>query len=621
MSINKHIEQYLAYYIAEKVEETEEGQHAVLISGKWGIGKTHFIDNFIKKNSKDTIKLIKISLFGLKTLEDIDEQLFQAFHPILGHKYTKLATQLLKSTLKLGLKTNVFEQDTNITLDFSKLSIEHTNKGTQFVLIFDDLERSDISIGSLLGYINLLVESSGIKMILLANEEYLIKRQGKIYTEFKEKVIGRAFYLKQDTDYILTKILKKYKDIYLDIYFEEINDIYLTVGNDNLRLFKQTLDDFRFITRQLDEEYRQNNEFYATLIKQFFVLNMLYKKGEISEQSILNSLQDKDNSAEKVTRAKYFYNDLQLYSWKMWHEFVCQCDRTHFKSTTETLSIFIQPAESDISETPREVPLWLKLWHFRELEDSEFIALLQKLEKEFEDLSEDNSVIFLHTIALMIYFVKNSLCFTLDLVKITEIVNLHVAKYSNSEDWKNQMEYNDLYNGSGYSYFDVNDEDFQQLFKIVRDARQDAFNKGQSERKKNMLDKMKSSFSEVLKQSVEGFRTFLLEECRNTPILDEIDSDNFYEILININNKDIIEIIRIFDARYSENSFGIHGGHTYFDLKSELGFWQSFKKLLQSQYSNQEASITNIKQLPVKHNILKIFLTNNIEQYIKRLSK
>lgn len=67
--MNKHIEKYLKSYL-----KLDKPEFAVLLTGKWGSGKTYFIDEFINKNEtkdekQEKIKFIKISLFGLKELD------------------------------------------------------------------------------------------------------------------------------------------------------------------------------------------------------------------------------------------------------------------------------------------------------------------------------------------------------------------------------------------------------------------------------------------------------------------------------------------------------------------------------------------------------------------------
>ncbi|EFI7937242.1 hypothetical protein GYM27_002997, partial [Escherichia coli] len=178
MDLNNHIIDNLNYYL-----NTNTPEYAFMITGGWGAGKTHFIESFIKEYNKNAIdnqsgnKIIKISLFGFKTTSSIDEMIFQSLHPLLGHRYTKLAGNILKGALKLGCKIDIngdskSDVDINASLDkikFSEIFSTNTDTG-QIIIALDDLERTDIPLKEILGYVNYLVEISKVKVILIANE-------------------------------------------------------------------------------------------------------------------------------------------------------------------------------------------------------------------------------------------------------------------------------------------------------------------------------------------------------------------------------------------------------------------------------------------------------------------
>ena len=69
---NENIIEFLDYYIGK-----QSPKYAVLLSGKWGSGKTYFINDYIKNKKKDESnpKFAKISLFGKKDTEQIDDVL------------------------------------------------------------------------------------------------------------------------------------------------------------------------------------------------------------------------------------------------------------------------------------------------------------------------------------------------------------------------------------------------------------------------------------------------------------------------------------------------------------------------------------------------------------------
>lgn len=99
---NKHIENYLSLYC----ESSFPLNFSVLIKGEWGSGKTYFINKFIDDNEKK-IKFIYVSLFGLSKVEEVNEKIFEAFHPILSSKQVKFLSSLAQGAIKFGLKVDL----------------------------------------------------------------------------------------------------------------------------------------------------------------------------------------------------------------------------------------------------------------------------------------------------------------------------------------------------------------------------------------------------------------------------------------------------------------------------------------------------------------------------------
>lgn len=121
MEINKHIVDNLNYYLSLSSPE-----YAFLLFGEWGVGKTHFIDEYIENRSEEKFKLVKISLFGLKNISDINSSIFQKLHPVLGSKYAKLAGNVIKGALSMGVKLDINSDgasETTLNTKLEKLNI------------------------------------------------------------------------------------------------------------------------------------------------------------------------------------------------------------------------------------------------------------------------------------------------------------------------------------------------------------------------------------------------------------------------------------------------------------------------------------------------------------------
>lgn len=59
----------LVYYC-----EQDNPVGALLLTGEWGCGKTYLLDNDLKEELKDSHILIRISLFGISSVDEIKIQ-------------------------------------------------------------------------------------------------------------------------------------------------------------------------------------------------------------------------------------------------------------------------------------------------------------------------------------------------------------------------------------------------------------------------------------------------------------------------------------------------------------------------------------------------------------------
>ena len=205
---NKHIKEFLNYYIG-----LPNPQYAVLLKGKWGSGKTHFINEYKKELDKNKQKYIYVSLYGVTSYDEIETKFLEAIYPRLYNKKTifagKIAKQLLKATLKIDWDGNQ-QENAEIEVKIPDLKPEDLLNTKDYILIFDDLERCSINIINLLGYINFFVEHQSYKVILIANEKELKKT--KKYKTIKEKLIGKTFEFKTNSSLAYDSFLNKLKE-------------------------------------------------------------------------------------------------------------------------------------------------------------------------------------------------------------------------------------------------------------------------------------------------------------------------------------------------------------------------------------------------------------------------
>ncbi len=186
----------------------DKSNQAVLIDGDWGSGKTYFIQEvFIKayqeilteennltnkslvietlsdsqghlsrntgKKPKSDIKdIYYVSLYGLNDVAQIEIAIYEKM--VADYVPSQQPSYALK-LLKLMGKTviPVVSQFLGITITSALIKeiIGAIQPIKDLVIVFDDLERCNIELNSILGYINNLVEHCNVKAIILANEK------------------------------------------------------------------------------------------------------------------------------------------------------------------------------------------------------------------------------------------------------------------------------------------------------------------------------------------------------------------------------------------------------------------------------------------------------------------
>ena len=252
--MNENIVNFLNGYMMNP-----DPQYAVLLKGKWGCGKTHFINHWIdtyqKQEAEDKVlEPVYVSLYGLSETKQITTAINRALYPILYGKAAKAGKTFLKFMSAIVLKCDVdWDKDGNsdfsMNLGLDSLSIfksedEQVKKGN--LLIFDDLERCDIPMKKLLGYLNFFVEQCNCHLIVIGDEDKIAEGESKkIFGEFKEKTIGREFEIATDIHSALdTFVNQTPKNDFVVGHQEQIEKFFAMTECDNLRILRQALWDF-----------------------------------------------------------------------------------------------------------------------------------------------------------------------------------------------------------------------------------------------------------------------------------------------------------------------------------------------------------------------------------------
>lgn len=321
----------------------EEETGALLITGKWGSGKTYYIKNLANKlNEAKKEYLCIISLFGIDSLASLAKVVKERYLDANSNGFTRAVRKVGNITktvvnatgeiatiatagnpIAAGIKTGISSVlSINIFDLFSvKNYIGNGKNQRKFVLVFDDLERCKINIVDLLGGINEYCENRNIKTIILAEEDIIketldqnknsdkgfdnIKESKKVteYDEFKEKVIFQTLKFGVPYDEIIDKMILSYantKEKYREFLIknsDRIKQVFRESGTENLRVIKTIIINFERVYAIWDKANVPVD--YLPLVMYSYAANF-YK--EVCQKSFSKDQQVKDIfDSEEIT--------------------------------------------------------------------------------------------------------------------------------------------------------------------------------------------------------------------------------------------------------------------------------------------------------------------------------
>lgn len=343
--------------------------YAIMINGEWGSGKTYFWNNKIR-NKIESMNLngksyttIYMSLYGISNLEEISKKIFIETTQLMDknlRKYMQSKGQLnIPEYAKTGIDmANLF----GVTQNGDRVDYGNFFSTDDKVLCFDDLERANVDVIDILGYINNFVEHDHIKTIIICNEKelatklksnnlemktfiatYLLDKEGNLvnktdkpmvekiqdtiehvfdkandYERIKEKLIGETFEYAPKFNYIINGILMRYeknKDL-IRFLRENTNLIISTFnksGTRNLRILKHALNDFNKIYDMVNKSYPNTNyRVLQTMLIFTIAVSFEIKAGKITKDKFVTIENNEEYKAILVS-SRVFMDNRQFY--------------------------------------------------------------------------------------------------------------------------------------------------------------------------------------------------------------------------------------------------------------------------------------------------------------------
>ena len=291
----------------EKYKDDPDPQYAVLLDGKWGCGKTFFIKSWLdtfQTENEDELAPMYVSLFGVQTVKQINDTINGLLFPFMNSKVYKIGKTITKMVASAALRFNVDydgDKKSDGTVDFKLdplmdlLNDKKEELKGRRILIFDDLERANIGVKELYGYINRFVEHNRFKVIVVCNSTEITDKE--TFNRFREKVIGRTFEIHSDIDAAINSFANEIPTSYfVQQHISEVKEAFKLTGYSNLRVLRQCIRDINQIFQGIHIDNGnpyQNKELFYFLIR--FVV--LYSEMSTSNKDIIANWKQKYSQA------------------------------------------------------------------------------------------------------------------------------------------------------------------------------------------------------------------------------------------------------------------------------------------------------------------------------------
>ena len=342
--------------------------YAVMLNGEWGSGKTHFWNNKIKKKIESMqlngkrYTTIYMSLYVISNLEEISKKIFMETTQLMDKNLRRFMNSKGQETIPEYAKTGIdMANFFGVTQNGNKLDYAEFFATDDKVLCFDDLERANVDVIDILGYINNFVEHDHIKTIIICNEKelatklkssnlemktfiatYLLDKQNELnksdkpmvekiqdkiehvfdkandYERIKEKLIGETFEYAPKFDYIINGILMRYENNPdLIRFLRENTGIIISTfnrsGTRNLRILKHALNDFKKIYEMVNKSYSNtSNRVMQTMLIFTIAVSFEIKAGKITKEKFIN-IKDNEEYKSILVSSRILMDNRQFY--------------------------------------------------------------------------------------------------------------------------------------------------------------------------------------------------------------------------------------------------------------------------------------------------------------------
>ena len=584
------VESILDYIRAEYTD------YAIMINGEWGSGKTYFWNHKIKPkieamqvNGKK-LTPIYMSLYGISNLEEISKKIFIETTQLMDKNLKKFmgasGVGSIPEYAKTGLDmANIF----GVTQNGDRLDYAQFFSTDDKVLCFDDLERANVDVIDILGYINNFVEHDHIKTIIICNEKelstklknsnlemktfiatYLLDKENKLniktdkpmverirdtieyvfdkandYERIKEKLIGETFEYAPEFNYIINGLLMRYENNADLIRFLRENTALITStfnksGTRNLRILKHALNNFKKIFDTVTNSYpNTNNRVLQTMLIFTIAISFEIKAGKITKDKFVN-INNNEEYKSVLVSSRVFMDNRQFYikefdnnyyyNFKAEYRFFKFIEK-YVRTRIFDMKIFKQNMEviRDTVDT-KQLPGYKRLLteEYWKIPDDQFNGVID----ETLDYVKNGRIEIIQIVKLFSYFAyfikKDLINYDMRTIKSVFFNGMNISSLTSTYCANVDEE---------LSQVAIEDEFEPDMEEILKH-----FNEINMQLKTKMYNEKAEEIFKYIPMKMEMFYDKFDKECMNVPIFKYYDSFQTFQRISCASNEDIVTI-------------------------------------------------------------------------------
>lgn len=544
-----HLAEYLQYY-----NSLSEPGYAVLVTGAWGVGKTCQVKGIISEDQR-----VYVSLYGLSSIDQIHAEVFAAAHPISAK--SKSAFSMLKDktigaagvTIPLGFVPEIIGA-------FARNEIKPDR-----LLIFDDLERTKLSLTEVLGAINSYVEQKKFRVVVIAHDDEVLNDN---FGRMKEKTFGQTIQVEPQVDEALDDFLNNLKSCqakeFIVHHKDLIVELFFASGVKSLRVLKHVIEDLARLHDLLSSRHRNNSAAMIDLVSNFAALDLEVRAGRFTKAEIrsisdpyLNYFhsRDENNQEPNVVSEAYEKFPSVKFDSKILNDETLVMMLVEGSYPSEEIRKSLDNSPHFITEE-QTLP-WKIVINFDELEDEVVERAYRLMEQQFVDREVTNLGEMLHIFSLRMMMAENGII-NRDVKEVAaenkkyidDLLCDHKLSAASPEEVM-MHDFASSYDGYGYWVSQSNKKLFDEVFDYLKLCRERAFEEALPKIHTKILRMIReepTEFFEYVSQTNNGANPYA-----NIPILNGIDHKEFVSTWLEVEGNKRSTIRSALENRYSHN--------------------------------------------------------------------